>query len=67
MNSSKGSDPLREVWANSNLEVTEVKFEDERPPIFELRKAMVINGITHVQSIWLSAQQLRSVAIDLAI
>jgi hypothetical protein len=66
MNSDSPSDMDR-LWADANLHVTKIEFSDGSPTIFRLQKQMVINGITHVHSVWLNLIQLRNVAIDQAL
>lgn len=67
MNSPSASGPSNRDWANANLTLDKVEFADDGETIFQLRKEMVINGVVHVQYVWMNRLQLRSVAIDHAL
>jgi len=67
MSSSQSHESLGRLWADADLEVVTFAPEDGGPPIFELRKQLVVNGVLHVQTIWLNLLQLRTVAIDQAL
>jgi hypothetical protein len=63
MDFAQPAGPSVRDWAEATLKVTKVEREGS-PQIFELRKQMVINGVLHVQFVWLTHSQLRSVGID---
>ena len=51
-------------WANAGLKLTKVEPADGSGTIFEIRKEMVVNGVVHVQYVWLTLLQLRQLGID---
>jgi len=55
--------PSARDWANANLHVTKVE-NPQHETIYEFKKELVVNGVSHVQFIWLNQMQLRSVGID---
>ena len=57
------SGPTAEDWADAKLSVTKIETSN-RMAIYELRKVLVINGVTHIQFVWVNQLQLRSVGID---
>jgi hypothetical protein len=56
--------PTARDWADATLHVAKVENGEGRPPIFELRKKLIVNGETQIQFVWLNHAQLRSVGID---
>lgn len=54
---------LRE-WSDASLKLTKLEGDDPEQAIYELRKTLVVNGVPHVQYVWLNQQQLRGVGID---
>ncbi len=67
MNSPSASGPSNRDWANAKLSVEKVENTVNGETIFQFRKEMVINGVLHVQYIWVNRLQLRGVAIDHAL
>ena len=65
MNENIPVGPSAQDWAHAGLHVTKIAFPDEpERTIYELRKILVVNGVQHLQFIWLNQQQLRGVGID---
>ena len=64
MNTDQPVGPSAQDWADAPLHVTEVKGQDGGQRIFRLQKQLVINGVPHIQFVWLNHAQLRSVGID---
>jgi hypothetical protein len=61
---SEGSvGPSARDWANASLHVTKIENQTEET-IYEFRKELIINGVRHLQFVWLNQMQLRSVGID---
>jgi hypothetical protein len=50
-------------WAAAPLKVKKCESGSEET-VYEFRKEMIVNGILHVQFVWLNQSQLRSVGID---
>ena len=51
-------------WANAGLHLTKLEGGDPEDAIDEIRKVAVVNGVEHVQFVWLNQQQLRGIGID---
>lgn len=64
MNADAPVGPSARDWANASLQLTKIEATDSEEAIYELRKTFVVNGVHHVQFVWLNQQQLRGVAID---
>jgi hypothetical protein len=56
--------PSARDWANAELKLAKVLAANPEETIYELRKVLVINGVRHVQFVWVNQQQLRSIGID---
>ena len=56
--------PSPRDWANANLTLAKHETADPEKTIYELRKTLVVNGVQHVQFVWLNQQQLRSIGIE---
>lgn len=63
MNTDQPPGPSVRDWANASLKVVKVERVGEEA-IYEFRKELVINGVTHIQFVWLNQLQLRGVGID---
>jgi hypothetical protein len=55
--------PSAREWANASLHVTKVE-NPQQETIYEFRKELVVNGVSHIQFLWLNQSQLRSVGIE---
>jgi hypothetical protein len=51
-------------WADAPLTLKKVEGGKPYDAIYELRNVAVVNGVPHVQSVWIIQQQLRSIGID---
>lgn len=56
--------PTAKDWADAGLLVRKVESEKPEETIYEFRKTMVVNGVPHIQFVWINQQQLRGVGID---
>lgn len=56
--------PSPQDWAHANITVSEYKTDSEAETIYELRKTLVINDVTHIQHVWLNKNQLRTIGIN---
>lgn len=56
--------PTARDWANATVRVTKVATANPEETIYELRKTLVVNGVQHVQFVWVNQQQLRGIGID---
>jgi hypothetical protein len=64
MNAGQFDSPTAQDWADASLHVTELVNPAGGQRIFRLQKQMVVNGVMHVQFVWLNHGQLKSVGID---
>jgi hypothetical protein len=62
MNSESSVGPSAADWANASLHVT--KLGTGEAAIYQFRKELVINGVQHLQFVWVNQLQLRSVSIE---
>ena len=56
--------PSPRDWANAGLTLKKVESAEPEETIYEVRKTLVVNGVRHVQYVWLNQQQLRGIGID---
>ena len=56
--------PSPRDWANANITVSEYKTAEDQETLYELRKTLVVNGVTHIQHVWLNQLQFRKISIN---
>lgn len=56
--------PTRRDWANTSLHLTKYETSNPEEAVYEIRKRMVINGVEHIQFVFVNQQQLRSISIE---
>lgn len=64
MNRIQSPGPTNQDWANADLLVTKVENSKPAETIYELKKRLIVNGVEHVQYVWLNQMQLRSISLD---
>lgn len=64
MNIDQPAGPTIRDWANAGLHLTKVDTGKPEEALYELKKCLVVNGVEHIQLVWLDQKQLRSISLD---
>lgn len=56
--------PSARDWANASLHLRKIETGKPEETIFEFKKRLIVNGVEHIQFVWLNQLQLRSIAIE---
>lgn len=64
MSDEQPAGPSNRDWANAGLQLHRLENKDPAETIYGIEKRMVINGVEHVQYVWLNQLQLRAISLD---